>query len=253
MFDHYIPDNGNIAKNYALFCEWYGPIDGLNARKPPPLPLAPPQNSSVIFSAAAELTPHSSDLYAMVEAFLKAWYLDRDYAKLAEFIAKDDAFSFNPIQTETHLQTGRTRTSQQAWREIFKGAFESSGPALHSLNEAIKFVSPTPARPWHAEGHSRVSPEGQTNLYRLYSSQTPPPGTFFPKSNGPGTNLLATKRPSFDARAQYLAHLQQDYPGGQLQVLVYSVIGEGLVREDAILYWICENQKWKLAAFQGTD
>ena len=34
IFDHYFSVNGDIGQNYALYCEWYGPMKGLSATCP---------------------------------------------------------------------------------------------------------------------------------------------------------------------------------------------------------------------------
>jgi hypothetical protein len=268
LFGHYESGNANIAENYELYCAWYEPIAALNYPCPSPYgtdatlqlskayAASPPGPASAQAPAefAFQSPANASGLDGGIAAFLKAWYLDRDVSKLSEFIANDNAFQFEPVQREIRAETRYCKAPHDCWKEVFEKAFTGAGPRLQSLNQAIRFTSPSPAPAWLSKGRFSLLLGGESSsLYKTYDSRLPPPGTFFPKPV-PKESLFfaATNQPRFNARALFLDHLRRDYDG-RLQILVYSVIGPGLVREDAILYWILEGQQWKLAAFQGTD
>lgn len=201
-----------------------------------------------------------------MKAFLKAWYVDQgDYSKLKQYLAKDDAFSFTSLRWQMHTKAFHYRTRRGAWQDIFDGAFRRPSPKLQNLENAIKFVTPLPTgtarlhamamTDWRAKIAPVQSERNQTRkVYGYVKAEDTPQGMFFPKTLPRGTFFAArtAAAPRFDPRAQYLVHLQQVY-AGRLKVVVYTVIGQGLLPEGAVLYWISEEGQWKLAAFQGTE
>ncbi len=279
IFDHYVAANADISQNYALYCEWYGAIKGFSfpcpdeKRNVRALQLT---DNFVQHPTRHEKAPNSaepvaseSEFRSTVVDFLTEWYLDHGgYPSLKKYIAKDHAFAYSAIKWEIHTKAWHYKTSHGAWQDIFTQAFQPPGQPPKQLDQAIKFDRPVaagatpigakaaagiPLPDWRANAGLGPSPQDPTkNLYGFFDSRSTPQGTFFPKPKPTGPFLASTRIPNFSPRAQYLDHLRQQY-NGRLKVIVYSVFGDGLVHEGVVLYWISEHQKWRLAAFQGTD
>lgn len=281
LFSHLVPENSNIEQNYALYCRWYGQIKNFYTKCPPKPQIDPlvqlatfayvsrPPRTDRRHPAATEAknnTPQSLD--AVAKGFLTAWLVERaDYSTLRGYIAKDNAFAYKPVKWEMQTSAWHRTTEEDAWRQIFSGAFLSTGPQLRSLGDAIEFRSPAGAGIWVARGYfsQAVSSRGN-HLYAIYNAIDPPRGVFFPKATLRGRFLSRSAPVLFDARARYLDHLQRTY-FGRVREMPFAVMGPGLRQEGMILYWILEDQnksksqnrskvqnlQWKLAAIQGTD
>jgi hypothetical protein len=274
IFDHYFPENSDITKNYTLYCKWYGAIDAVAATCPEEKPTADAHELTDTFDPpparptdSNQRTSQADQLAALNKAamtFLNAWYIGRAASSdLKQYIAKDNAYAFAAIKWEMHAEVVDRKMPSASWERIFGGAYAPTKPtrqksetakqAPATLDDAIEFVPPiTRENEWTRKAVTQPKDRDRTkSYYALFDPQDAPPGVFFPKPYvpQPGTPFMPAH---FDPRAQYLNHLLKAYPN-RLKVMVYSVIGNGLLQEGAVLYWINDGKEWKLAAYQGTD
>jgi hypothetical protein len=237
LFWHYFSDNGNIAKNYRKYCQWYGQIDSYT----PECPAVPTQVNWGNNPPPPQRVP-SSDLRQTARDFLQTWYVEQNLDWVGRFVAEDDSTRF--LITRGVLPKG---TFMSYWASLFDSAFDERPGAVKfdSLKEAIGYPEPSRLR----------SQPKLTNLnepledYFAIISPDSAADSVFPQSGIPAGQL--------DPPAQFLRHLREKYynsnPGQNgLNLVVYTTNGQGLVRETSVLYWIKEQTGWKLAAFQGT-
>lgn len=183
-----------------------------------------------------------SDIEPTVRSFLQAWYVDKKSPdELSKFIAKDNAFAFAPMEPSG---SSRTAARVDPWKEVFAGAFAkvpigARFEAPRSLSEAIEFPpakNPTAMRTMNSE-HAIMSGE-----FAIFKPEALPKGSVLPASKPSGK----------DPVANFLYHLAETYKD-KLYIVIYATKGGGLLRETSILYWIQEDNAWKLAAFMGTN
>lgn len=173
-------------------------------------------------------------LRSTVQLFLSLWYVQQNYDKLLPYIAKDNAFADKGISKEIKF------TPTESWTGIFKQAFRNSSQHLE-LKDAIEY----PAE--FKEENVKILNEPVQDRFAIIDPESPGASQYLPP-----TNVSATQREHFDARAKYLDHLRRDYKG-KFYIVVYDTQNSALLREIAVLYWISETGQWKLAAFQGTE
>jgi hypothetical protein len=178
----------------------------------------------------------------VVQQVLQTWYVKQDYTALIQFIAKDNAFSFPPIREEMHVAS-----TPSQWGKLFHEAFTDRSEHFGQLREAIGFSvdNSSDARSMRFLNANQLG--NVEDPFGIVSPDSVPPGMFFPL-----IDVSPKQRARFDPRAEYLDHLNRDYKG-HLFVVLYATKGAGLLKETAVLYWILENDNWRLAAFQGTD
>jgi hypothetical protein len=134
------------------------------------------------------------------------------------------------------------------WATLFSQAFEE-GPGADRIAElpnAIMYREPS-------------LPESVPPL--KYQNENPAADHFAilaPDSTGDAALLPAedVDPDRMDPAAQFLRHLKLAYRTNghnKLLIVVYATVGNGLLKEGVVQYWIQENDVWKLAAFQGTD
>jgi hypothetical protein len=250
--DHYEPQNGSVQANYPVYCDWYGAMEGYSEACP-----AYPKGRSISKTANLLATsqlppkpanppplpvPVNAPLRTVAEAFLTAWYVNRDYDGLKKYIASDNEFAFLPIHTQTQLAPGKR------WTQIFQHAFKSAGGHILTLTDAINYSKPAPeARLASLKFLNENSSHQFSDPFAVIDPASAPPGTYFPP-----LNLPPERRGRFSPRAQFLDHLQRDYPG-RLQLVVYATKSPDLSQEGVVLYWVFEDSQWRLAGFQSTD
>jgi hypothetical protein len=240
-FAHYCPDNGNIAANYDEYVAWYDKIPGYSplfrfafkdlARKD----LVGPDNRR---------TPSgcSSDIRDAVNSFLTKWYVERDFPRLLEFVARDN------IYNAANLENLGVRSSSDLWLRLFSDAFESSSARVSTLQHVLQFSEPdfgdtdTVLRYRNQEEVKSGSAR-----YAIVEPESLPSGSLFAPAQA-----ADAERARWNLQARFLNHLRESYHS-KLYVVMYAVIGSGLVHETAIQYWIKEGDCWKISAFQGTD
>lgn len=253
-FDHYVPDNGNIAAHYSEFCNWYGRIPSfdmscgssellssskLRSEKPGAVsPKLQAPNSESVTAIGAD---DRAKLRSTVTDFLQTWYVKRDYDGAAKFIAKDNAFASSDVRTEMQLAP-----VDRPWRRIFDESFHESSEHIESLRAAIGYSRPDADNSPQTMTYMNANPAGEiSDPFAIIDPESTPPGSFFPR-----LDLSAKQRERSDARAKFLDHLQRDYKG-RLSIVVYSTKGSALLHETVVQYWIKEGGSWRLAAFQG--
>jgi hypothetical protein len=236
-FRHYGADNGNIGKNFKTYCRWYGEINGY-------LPCR--VEAAVDWTATNKVEEHKADtsqasLEDVVREFLRVWYVSQDIDYLFSFVARDNAVDWSV--TSGALPKGVSRAE---WDMIFAQAFVD-GPGtvrFSGLENAIRVSRPS------AMEFSDTKQQTVGELFTIL----PPTGivsrSYFPPDDFPDKQL--------DASARFLLHLKREYfsanpDQNHLNLVVFVNRGEGLIKEACVLYWIKEEGKWKLAAFQGTD
>lgn len=182
------------------------------------------------------------DIQQTVQQFLQAWYVDKKPAsELKSYIAKDNGFNLRQLSP-----TGRPITEARGdpVNQLFAGAFAKVPIGAQivpskTLSDAIEY--PPAKHPSMSRGSGQRSCLTTTEFLVCRPEQLPP-----------GAVLPATQPSGKDPVANFLWHLSQSYKG-KLYVVLYTTKGAGLLRETAILYWIQEDNSWKLAAFEGTD
>ena len=195
------------------------------------------------FLISSEPLNAQADIQKTVRDFLQAWYVDRKSPEeLKNYVAKDNGFSLpSNAQSSNALMTA-ARTDRV--NQLFTGAFTkvpigSEYVPPKTLSDAIEYA---PAkRPSTRRTTSRENCLTSVEFAICTPDQLPK-----------GAVLPATKPSGNDPGANYLWHLSHASKG-KLYVVLYSTKGEGLLRETAILYWIQEDNSWKLAAFKGTN
>jgi hypothetical protein len=236
-FGHYGADNGNVGKNYKTYCRWYGEINGY-------LPCG--TEAALDWTSVNKTEEHKPDLSqasleTVVREFLRVWYISQNMDDLFSFVAHDNAVNWS--MSRGVLPKGIERTE---WDRIFAQAFvEGPGTArFYGLENAIRVSRPSALE---------LSDTKQQTVGELFTI-LPPTGivarSYFPPDDLPDNQL--------DAAARFLNHLKHDYfsansDQNRLSLVVFVNKGEGLIKEACVLYWIKEDDKWKLAAFQGTD
>jgi hypothetical protein len=188
-----------------------------------------------------------ADVQKTVREFLQAWYLDRKTPEeLRSYVAKDNGFNLAPPSTAR-----AAAASPDPVNRLFTGAFTKGPNAADlaaqpkTLNELIEFSRPKiPAKKQGAMPSTDTLLKDcmATIEFALCKPEQTPKGSVLPASKPSGK----------DPVANYLWHLSQDYKN-KLYIVFYSTKGPGLLRETAILYWIQEDNSWKLAAFEGTN
>ena len=184
----------------------------------------------------------ASDIESTVRSFLQAWYVDRKNPdELSRFIAKDNAFAFAPLEPSG---SSRAAAPVDPWKEVFAGAFAKSSTGVRfegpkSLSEAIEFP---PAKNPLALGPTNNRHAFMSGEFAIFKPEALPKGSVLPASKPSGK----------DPVANFLYHLAQTYPD-RLYIAIYATKGAALLRETSILYWIQEDNAWKLAAFMGTN
>jgi hypothetical protein len=241
-FSHYFPNNGNIGKNYRKYCAWYGKISGYTPGREG-LDFEPDWKEKT--NSAPTVYAHSElGLRETVKSFLTEWYIDQNIDDLARFVARDNAV--NALISSGTLPEGLRHAY---WTNLFSQAFED-GPGttrFTKLSDALQFEYPK-----HKVLQS-LSSQNESPSTDRFAIIFPSPGVhelFFGDGKaGEGT---------VDSTAKFLRHLRSQYyretPNlNSLQIVVYTTIGTGLLKEGCVLYWIKEDEEWKLAAFEGTD
>jgi len=238
LFWHYFADNGNIAKNYRKYCQWYGQIDGYA----PKCPAVPTQVDWANTPPPPQRVP-SGDLRQTARDFLQAWYVEQNFDSLGRFLAEDNSTRF--LIDRGALPKG---AFMSYWMNLFASAFDERPGMVRfeSLKDAIGY----PER-------SRIKSQPQLTYLNEPSkdhfaiiSPNAAADPLFPPSDIPMGQL--------GPPSQFLRHLREKYfshDSGQngMNLVVYTTNGAGLVQETSVLYWIKEPTGWKLAAFQGTD
>jgi hypothetical protein len=247
--DHYSAGaNSNIEQNYRDYCGWYGTIKGFKECElilppPPPSPPAeapavspppvvPPVARSPIEPATAE---GRNELEGTVQAFLREWYVQADYAGLQRFVAQDNVFRGNS-----------TQSGEVQWLNFFRAASKPSGVKLTSLKDAISYSEPNlPKRSKTLQYINLTSAKKLADPFAIVDPESAPRGSYFPSTD------LAEARQQLSARGRYFDHLKRTY-SGRLYLVVYATKAP-LIPEGVVLYWILEGPDWKLAAVQITD
>jgi hypothetical protein len=246
-FAHYVPNNGNIAKNYKKYCAWYGRIDGYTNA-------CPPAEAQSIWSSGSDRTLATdniqmfpnSDLQGTVRAFLNEWYIQRSLDRLVDkFLAEDNA-----ARTLTERGLLPNGVSRSYWSALFSQAFEDGLGAMRfeELSQVITYKEP--ALPKFLGPLKYVNETPTNDHFAILAPNSIAENALFPTD---GRNPE-----EMDTEAGFLAHLKELYrlkdpEHNRLNVVVYTTTAPGLLHEAVVLYWIQENGAWKLAAFQGTD
>lgn len=184
-----------------------------------------------------------TDVQRTVRAFLQAWYVDRKSPnELKGYIAKDNGFNLPSTTAPSKTPLAAARTDPV--RQLFTGAFVENKVGMESmqpksLGDAIEY--PPAKKSMAIRTMSRENCLASVEFAVCKPDQLPK-----------GAVLPVTKPSGKDPVANYLWHLSQAYKN-RLYIVLYSTKGAGLLRETAILYWIRENNSWKLAAFKGTN
>jgi len=194
-----------------------------------------------------------ADVQKTVREFLQAWYVDRKSPEeLRSYVAKDNGFTL--AQQAQPSKALATAAQVDPVNQLFTGAFTKRPMGVElalpkTLNEVIEFSPPKiPAKKQAA--NQAAMPSTDTLLKDCMASIEF--ALCKPEQTPKGALLPASKPSGKDPVANYLWHLSQDYKN-KLYIVLYSTKGAGLLRETAILYWIQEDNSWKLAAFEGTN
>ena len=243
-FSHYFADNGNIAKNYGHYCQWYGRINGYTQQC---------ASDTIKFdwrSVRPEDMRNTVDetsvsLRDTVRRFLTEWYVKQNIDALGQFVAKDNAV--RALIAAGYLPEG---TFHARWSDIFSEAFEGGPGAVHfsELANAIEYRQPN--LPEVVTPLLHLNDHPSDDHFAIIAPQPPANLMYFPADDVTNEEM--------DSSSRFLRHLKQEYVGqnpdeGNLQLVIYTTIGPGLLHEGCVLYWIKETGRWRLAAFQGTD
>ena len=181
-------------------------------------------------------------LLSTVKDFLNTWYITRDYGRLMQFVAKDNALSDQGIRSEMSRDG-----HEVSWSQIFGAGVPSRSARFAKLEDAITYSIPSLPADSGRLKYLNAGPGGEVkDPFAIIDPASAPPGSLLPRADLPERERL-----EFDSLARYLDRLNRDYKG-HLYVVVYTTKGRDLPRETAVLYWILEDG-WKLALFQGTD
>lgn len=194
--------------------------------------------------------PHAQEqqLRYAVTRFLSIWYLKRDLSGLMQYVAKkDDVFDFPAVREEINFDK-----KSNPWEQTFSGAFTAPKAEIEQSNDlkgVIQFNLPTV--PGEKPLHFRNAEQGRppSDPFAIAAPDDLPPGSFFPLKR---ENVSQAEWEKYDGVAKYLDMIRQRYKG-HVYVVLYATKGRSMVQEGVVLYWILENNSWKLAMFQGTD
>ena len=183
-----------------------------------------------------------ADIESTVRNFLQAWYVDKKNPdELSKFIAKDNAFEFAPMESSS---SSKSAALVDPWKQVFAGAFAkvpigARFEAPRSLSDAIEFPPSKNGTAMRTMSREHAIMSGE---FAIFKPDALPKGSVLPVSKPSGS----------DPVAKFLYHLSEAYKD-KLYIVVYATKGAGLLRETSVLYWIQEDNSWKLAAFMGTN
>jgi len=245
-FAHYCPDNGNISANYDEYITWYGRIPGYTPIFKYVFPQLTRDNllvdSRQPSASAGQALNCTGEIQGTVQKFLTAWYVDRDFASLLDFVAHDNVYN------AANLDSLGVKSPLALWSRLFSDAFESPSKRISTLESALEYHEPIfrdPAKRLRYVNSEPVS--SGAARYAIIDPDSAPAGSLFPR-----VDMQTTHNVQRDVQARFLEHLQKTYRD-KLYVVIYATAGPSLVHETAVQYWIREGNCWKLSAFQGTN